>query len=44
MFYLREAFIYKQLQTESGRKYLEDCKRLSTTEPERQKLREKFRR
>ena len=39
---LRDAFIYKQEQTEEGRKYLADCWRLEQTEPDRKKLRERF--
>ncbi|MCL2517988.1 MAG: hypothetical protein FWF15_05440 [Oscillospiraceae bacterium] len=39
---LRDAMIYKASQTESGRKYLEKCRRLEQTEPDRQKLRERY--
>lgn len=41
-FFLREAFIYNCSQTESGIDYLISAKRLETTEPERNKLREKM--
>lgn len=41
-FFLREAFIYNCSQTESGIEYLNNAKRLETTEPERGKLRQKM--
>ncbi len=41
-FFLREAFIYNCMQTEEGRTYLKNAKRLETTTPERQKLRKTF--
>lgn len=37
--YRRDAFIYKQSQTEHGREYLENAFRLEQTKPDRQKLR-----
>ena len=40
-FYLREAFIYNCSMSEEGIEYLINAKRLETTEPERDKLREK---
>lgn len=39
---IRDAFIYKQKQTEAGREYLENCWRLEQTEPDRKALRERF--
>jgi len=42
LFFMREAFIYENLQTEVGKEYLENCWRIEQTEPERKKLREKF--
>lgn len=42
LFFMREAFVYKMSQTEQGRKYLEDCWRISQTEPDRKAIREKF--
>lgn len=39
-FYLREAFIYNCSMTKEGIEYLMNAKRLETTEPERDKLRE----
>ena len=39
-FYLREAFIYNCSMTEDGIEYLINTKRLETTDPERDKLRE----
>ncbi len=41
MFYLREAFIYNCSMTSDGIEYLINAKRLETTEPERDKIREK---
>lgn len=42
MLLLRDAFIYKQEQSEEGRKYLANCWRIEQTEPDRKKLRERF--
>ena len=42
LFFLREAFIYNCSQTDEGREYLRNAKRLEETKPDRQKLREKF--
>lgn len=39
-FFRREAFIYKTSQTEEGRKYLQDCRRISQTGADRQAIRE----
>ncbi|MGE4213606.1 MAG: hypothetical protein AB7E42_02355 [Anaerotignaceae bacterium] len=39
---VRDAFIYKSRQSESGKEYLEDCYLLQQTQPNRKKLREKF--
>lgn len=39
---MRDAFIYKQNQTEAGREYLEKCWILEQTEPDRKALRKKF--
>jgi len=39
---LRDALIHKCEETESGREYLEKCWTLEQTEPEREKLREKY--
>lgn len=41
-FFLREAFIYNCSQTEEGIEYLKNAKRLEETEPERDKLRQKY--
>jgi hypothetical protein len=41
-FYLREAFIYNCSMTEEGIEYLINAKRLETTDPERDKLRNKM--
>ena len=41
LFYLREAFIYNCSMTSDGIEYLINAKRLETTEPERDKIREK---
>ena len=42
LFYLREAVIYNNSQTEEGREYLRNANRLEQTYPDRKKLREKF--
>lgn len=42
LFFLREAMIYENSQSEEGRKYLKDCWRMAQTKPERGKLREKY--
>ena len=42
MLLLRDAFIYKQNQSEAGRDYLKKCWILEQTEPDRQALRRKF--
>ena len=39
---LRDAVVYNCSQTEDGRKYLDDCWRMEQTEPDRQGLREHF--
>ncbi|MCI1959701.1 MAG: hypothetical protein LKJ25_08790 [Clostridia bacterium] len=39
---LRDAFIYKMRQTESGRGYLEDCYLLTQTKPDKKRLRQMF--
>lgn len=39
LIYRRDAFIYKQSQTEHGREYLENAFRLEQTKPDRSKLR-----
>lgn len=44
LFFMREAFIHEMNQTKEGRKYLENCWRISQTEPERKAIREKFKR
>lgn len=42
LFFLREAMIYENSQSEEGREYLKDCWRMEQTKPERNKLREKY--
>lgn len=42
LYILRNAFIAKMNETKKGREYLQNAKRISCTEPERGKLREKF--
>jgi hypothetical protein len=39
---LRDAAIYKYMQTEDGQKYLKKCWILEQTEPDRAALRKKF--
>ena len=41
-FFLREAFIYNCSQTEEGLEYLQNAKRLETTDIDRKSLREKY--
>ena len=40
--FLRDAVIYNYMQTEDGNKYLDNCYRMSETQPDRKKLREQF--
>lgn len=40
-YWLREAFIYNCSMTEEGIEYLNNAKRLETTDPDREKLRQK---
>jgi hypothetical protein len=40
--YLRDAVIYKYMQSEKGQEYLEQCWILEQTKPDRNKLQEKF--
>lgn len=42
LFYVREAYIHNLNQTEDGRKYLENCWRMTQTKPDRAALRAKF--
>lgn len=42
LFFKREAVIYNCSQTEEGREYLRNAKRLEETSPDRKKLREKY--
>lgn len=39
---LRDAVIYKYMQTEEGQEYLNRCWMLEQTKPDRERLREKF--
>lgn len=41
--YRRDAFIYRMSQTEKGQEYLDNAYRLEQTKPDREKLRENFR-
>ena len=40
--YFRDAYIYKLKQTEEGREYLENCWILQQTQPDKEKLRQKY--
>lgn len=42
LFYYREAVIYNCMQTEDGIEYLQNSYRLQQSEPDREKLRNKF--
>jgi hypothetical protein len=42
LYFMRESYIYMLSQTENGRKYLEDCYRMTQTKPDRKKIREKI--
>ena len=39
---VRDAFIYTLNKTEKGQEYLDNAYRITQTEPERERLREKF--
>lgn len=39
---LRDAVVYGNSKTESGREYLEKCWMLEQTQPDKKRLREKF--
>lgn len=41
-YFLHDAVIFGNSQTEEGRKHLDKCWRLEQTEPDKEKLREKF--
>lgn len=43
LYFMREANIYKLMQTKEGREYLDNCWRMEQTKPDRKKLREKMR-
>lgn len=40
--YLRDAVVYKYMQTEEGKKYLENCWRMEQTKPDRKAIRNKM--
>lgn len=42
LYFMRESYIYTLSQTEKGRKYLEDCYRMTQTKPDRKKIRDKI--
>lgn len=42
LLWLRDAYIHGLNSTEEGRKYLDDCWRMSQVKPDRGKLHEKF--
>lgn len=42
LFFMREAMIYENSQTEAGREYLHDCWRMEQTKPDRKAIREKI--
>lgn len=42
LFFQKESFIYKMLQTEDGIEYLENAWRLEQTEPDRETLRREY--
>lgn len=42
LFFYREAVIYNCMQTDDGIEYLKNAHRLQQTEPDREKLREKY--
>lgn len=42
LFYYREAVIYNCMQTEDGIEYLQNAYRLDQTEPDREKLRKRY--
>lgn len=42
LLYVKEAFIYKLEQSEGGREYLRNAYRITQTQPERDKIRERM--
>lgn len=42
LFFMREAMIYENSQTEEGREYLKNCWRMEQTKPDREGLRRNF--
>lgn len=42
LFFLREAMIFENSQTEEGQKYLKACFRMEQTKPDKKNLRKKF--
>lgn len=42
LYLVREAYIYDMSRTKEGREYLANCKRLTVTKPEREKLRARY--
>ena len=42
LFFMREAYIYGTMKTKESREYLENCRRMEQTKPDRQKIRRKI--
>lgn len=42
LYFMREAYIYGNMQTKEGREYLENCWRIEQTKPDRKKIRERI--
>ncbi|MCB8575622.1 hypothetical protein L0P28_06975 [Dorea formicigenerans] len=42
LFFMREAMIFENSQTEEGREYLKNCWRMEQTKPDREGLRKNF--
>ena len=42
LFFLREAMIFENSQSEEGREYLKNCWRMEQIKPDREGLRKKF--
>lgn len=40
--YLRDSIVYKYMQTEEGKEYLENCWRIEQTKPDRKSIRNKM--
>ena len=42
LYFMRQAYIYELMQTEDGKKHLDNCWRMQQTKPDRKKIREQI--